>query len=274
MKKLFALLLAAILVIGLLGCSGKQAEDTDAAAVYVQNTSLDRSSTRLLGSDKSAALLKLIGQNRWEDSACDGTLGNAYCSGCGIYTKYDGPHWVHDVQIETPDEYLYYCSACGTFSSYDEHHSMTLTDKERKQVDAILSEYITLGLVVADTAYDWGITLTAVDVTPTGLTIRCTQSGGEVTGILETGSYYVVERFVDGIWVPLKVVFEGNYSWTLEAWAVPEDDTVEWQVNWERLYGSLPGGIYRIGKEFMDFRAGGNYDTMMIYAEFGIAENE
>ena len=270
MKKLFALLLAAMLTVGLFGCSGKQTD----AAVYVQNTSLGRSSTRLLGSEKSAVVLKLIEQRHWNGSPCDGTQGDAYCSGCGVYTKFDGPHRAHDVQIETPDEYLYYCSACGTFSSYDGQRSMTLTDKERKKVNTILGEYITLGLVVDDTVYDWGVTLTAADVTPTGLTIRCAQSGGAVTGTLETGSYYVVERLVDGIWVPLKVVFEGNYSWTLEAWVVPKDDTVEWQVNWEWLYGPLPGGVYRIGKELMDFRSGGNYDTMMIYAEFSITESQ
>ena len=37
---------------------------------------------------------------------------------------------------------------------------------------------------------DWGITLSVKDVTDSGLTLVCTQSGGELTGELQTGSDY------------------------------------------------------------------------------------
>jgi hypothetical protein len=45
---------------------------------------------------------------------------------------------------------------------------------------------------------------------------------------------------------------------------------VEWSVSWETLYGSLPTGQYRIGKEIMDFRAGGDYDEYNYYAVFTV----
>ena len=36
----------------------------------------------------------------------------------------------------------------------------------------------------------WGLTLSAEEITPTGLTVVFTQSGGEVSGQLETGSVF------------------------------------------------------------------------------------
>ena len=49
---------------------------------------------------------------------------------------------------------------------------------------------------------------------------------------------------------------------------VPEK--VEWAVDWTKLYGELPAGEYRIAKEIMNFRGGGDFDTKTFYAEFTI----
>lgn len=119
--------------------------------------------------------------------------------------------------------------------------------------------------------YDWGVTLTAKDVTATGLTLVCRQSEGEPTGELMTGSYYRLEKKDNGEWVSVPVIID-NVSWTDEAWLIPMNDTVEWSVNWEWLHGKLPAGEYRIGKEIMDFRKTGDYDKTMIYAEFDIIQ--
>lgn len=56
----------------------------------------------------------------------------------------------------------------------------------------------------------------------------------------------------------------------MEAWSIPRNKRVEWSVSWETLYGSLPTGHYRIGKEITDFRAGGDYDKYNCYAEFTV----
>lgn len=118
----------------------------------------------------------------------------------------------------------------------------------------------------------WGVTLVAEDVTPTSLTIKCTQSGGEVTGELQTGSWFVLESWTqeDG-WKEVDYVPQKyDVAWTEEAWKISTDATTEWKVNWEWLYGKLPAGKYRIGKEIMDFRATGDYNTMIYFAEFNI----
>lgn len=119
---------------------------------------------------------------------------------------------------------------------------------------------------------NWGITLTAENITPEGLTIKCTQSAGEPTGELQTGSWYIVENWTkENGWKEMPYVIEG-VGWTSEAWIIPMNDTCEWEVNWEWLYGSLPAGKYRIGKQIDDFRDSGNYDTSIYHVEFEITE--
>lgn len=114
-----------------------------------------------------------------------------------------------------------------------------------------------------------GVTLTAEDVTPNGLTLVCTQSGGAPTGELQTGSRFWLEVYSEGNWFPVKDDMEDVF-WTMEAWSIPRNKRVEWSVSWETLYGSLPTGHYRIGKEITDFRAGGDYDKYNCYAEFTV----
>lgn len=114
-----------------------------------------------------------------------------------------------------------------------------------------------------------GVTLTAEDVTPNGLTLVCTQSGGAPTGRLQTGSRFWLEVLSEGNWFPVKDDME-DVLWTMEAWSIPNNERAEWSVSWETLYGSLPTGHYRIGKEIMDFRAGGDYDEYNYYAEFTV----
>lgn len=117
----------------------------------------------------------------------------------------------------------------------------------------------------------WGIQLTATKITPTGMTLVCKQSGGEPTGELLTGSYYLLEESINGQWLPVEMLpSEYELVWTDEAWIIPMNDTVEWEVAWEWLYGELPDGNYRIGKKIMDFRSAGNYDEKIYYANFEV----
>ncbi|MBQ3028731.1 MAG: hypothetical protein IJD26_06590, partial [Lachnospiraceae bacterium] len=47
---------------------------------------------------------------------------------------------------------------------------------------------------------DWGLTLSVKDVTPSGCTLVCTQSGGSPTGELQTGTDYNLIVLRDGVW--------------------------------------------------------------------------
>ena len=118
---------------------------------------------------------------------------------------------------------------------------------------------------------EWGIALEVENVTASGLTIVCNHSGGENVAKLYTGSYYIVQKSEKAGWVDVEYLpLEYDVAWTMDAWIIQEEDTTRWDVNWEWLYGELPAGEYRIGKEIMNFRATGDFDEEMVYAGFVI----
>ena len=117
----------------------------------------------------------------------------------------------------------------------------------------------------------WGVSLSAENITPTGLIIKCTQSGGNPTGELQTGSWYILEEWTQEYgWLPVPCYAE--VCWTEEAWLISKNSVTEWEVKWEWLYGTLSEGKYRIGKEITDFRETGDYDEAIYYAEFEIVK--
>lgn len=123
----------------------------------------------------------------------------------------------------------------------------------------------------SETQYDWGIDLSVRDVTPTGLTLICTQNGGKVTGELDTGSYFVVEQKEKNSWKEVKrLEQEAEIGWDDMAYLVTMGGQTEFAVNWGWIYGALPVGEYRVGKKFMDFRGAGDLEEQLLYAEFRI----
>lgn len=170
------------------------------------------------------------------------------------------------IEPETTDEIITYN---GKEYKKSELCNATLKWLELSKEEKMLSSYFPPEFVIIDE--NWGITLTAENITPTGATIKCTQSSGKPTGELQTGSGYIVENWTqENGWKEMPYVIDGEIGWTAEAWIIPKEDTVEWEVNWEWLYGELPTGKYRIGKEIMDFRASGNYDKAVYFAQFNI----
>ena len=115
---------------------------------------------------------------------------------------------------------------------------------------------------------NWGIKLSVKDVTDSGLTLVCTQSGGELTGELQTGSDYKLIVLKEA-WEDVSTIIE-DYGWTAEAYMIAKDDVTEVEINWEWLYGKLPKGTYRLTKGFMNFRGSGDFDTFPYWIEFEI----
>ena len=115
---------------------------------------------------------------------------------------------------------------------------------------------------------DWGLTLSVKDVTDSGLTLVCTQSGGEAEGEMQTGSDYKLIVLKER-WQDVPTIIE-DYGWTAEAYMIAKDDVTEFEINWEWLYGKLPKGTYRLIKGFMNFRGSGDYDNFAYWTEFEI----
>lgn len=121
---------------------------------------------------------------------------------------------------------------------------------------------------------DWGLILSVKNVTPTGLTLVVTQSGGNPTGELMTGEPYRLITLVDGTWktveeLPLPEGVDGR-GFNSIGYPLPKGETREFDINWEWMFGELPNGTYRLIKEFMDFRGTANYDTFEYWVEFEI----
>lgn len=114
----------------------------------------------------------------------------------------------------------------------------------------------------------WGITLETENVTSKGLTIVCHHSGGENVFKLITGRYYVIQKLDKAGWADVEYILQEPVGWPADDWPITKEGTTKWDVDWEWLYGELPAGEYRIGKEIMNFRGTGDYDEEMVYAGF------
>lgn len=75
---------------------------------------------------------------------------------------------------------------------------------------------------------NWGLTLSVKDVTESGLTLVCTQSGGEVDGELQTGSDYKLIVLKEA-WEDVPTIIE-DYGWTAEAYMIAKDDVTEFEI--------------------------------------------
>ena len=118
---------------------------------------------------------------------------------------------------------------------------------------------------------EWGITLRAEDVTPTGLTVVCTQSGGQPLTNLNTGCMFRLEQWKRGEWKPLPALVD-RVTWNMLAYGVAYEGSVEWDVAWEGLYGELTSGTYRVVKHIEGYRGMGEFTTKTYYAQFTIAD--
>lgn len=78
---------------------------------------------------------------------------------------------------------------------------------------------------------DWGLTFELSNVTSHGVTVTCTQSGGQQIGQLKINNYHVV---VPGDWTDIQ---DCEVELTM-------DGTCQFTIDWSKCYGELPSGTY------------------------------
>lgn len=115
---------------------------------------------------------------------------------------------------------------------------------------------------------DWGIRLEARDANFGGATVVFKQKGGNVTGSLQTGDAFWIERLAGDKWVAVDTLPLIDYAFNMVAYGIDSDGETEFPTDWHWLYGALGGGRYRIAKEVMDFRGTGDFDEQIYYAYF------
>lgn len=149
---------------------------------------------------------------------------------------------------------------------------LELSEEERMLSSYFPPEFVENDICDLDNIQeDWGVILEAQNVTSKGLTLVCHQSCLEEECELSTGSYFVIQKLEDEGFVDVSFAPQDyDIAWTMEAWIIAMDSTTSWDVDWEWIYGELPSGEYRLGKEIMKFNGPGDYETEMIYAHFTI----
>ena len=116
----------------------------------------------------------------------------------------------------------------------------------------------------------WGLNLYAEDVTPTGLTLKIEQFGGNPSGELQTGADYFLETTVNDEWQEVETINGQPLSWNALAYMIKKNDITEMNLDWQYAYGELKPGFYRLTKEFMDFRGAGDYEKETYLVHFTI----
>lgn len=115
-----------------------------------------------------------------------------------------------------------------------------------------------------------GLTMYAKNITSTGCTLVFEQSGGVVTGELQTGQWFELQvKNGDGDWID-DSARDTEMAWEDIAYSIKSEGTTELQVSWKDIYGDRTSGHYRIVKKVNDFRGTGDYDTYEVCAEFAI----
>lgn len=172
----------------------------------------------------------------------DGTFFAAFDD----YKISEADHFVKCPDSEAIPRDILYAQGSGQIDNMDEN--MQVTEAEQTK---------------------WGITLSVENVTPAGLTLVCTQSGGIQTGQLQAGSFYKLLVWRNETWQEVPYLIE-DVVWKQVAYNIPLEDRVAWEIKWENIYGELPAGTYRIVKPISDFRGSGDYDTEECWVEFEI----
>lgn len=116
----------------------------------------------------------------------------------------------------------------------------------------------------------WGIVLETENVTSKGLTIICHQLDESKADELITGSFYVIQKLEKESYIDIENLNNDCIFWTAEAYSINKNSITTWDINWEFLYGELPVGKYRIGKEITNLKGMNDFENEIIYANFEI----
>ena len=92
----------------------------------------------------------------------------------------------------------------------------------------------------------YGLTITAEDITPTGLKLIYTQKDVDYEGELKVFNlYYIETKNKQGDWEDVKQI--GSWGlWGETNHTIKKNGITEFNPNWKDIYGELPKGEYRI----------------------------
>ena len=84
---------------------------------------------------------------------------------------------------------------------------------------------------------------------------------------LEYGNSYTIEKYQNGYWKTVDLI--NDIYFTMPSYQLSINESKEININWERGYGKLSAGKYRIVKDF-DYEKNEKYISFKKYLEFEI----
>ena len=109
------------------------------------------------------------------------------------------------------------------------------------------------------TLEDWGITITARDPSPTGVTLAI-KIPDNLDGSITIPSNQVLLKLQDGEWVEVPpIVPAEDVIWDFFKNVYPDYEAEYQKVEWEIYYGAVPPGEYRIKKPLWLYQDGMSY---------------
>ena len=111
---------------------------------------------------------------------------------------------------------------------------------------------------------DFGVSIEIESVSPTGATILLNQYDDSKDMVLFGGNDYFLQAKTDDGWQDLATIQDATF--TTEAYDIA--NIRRHKIDWEWLYGTLPGGHYRIGKTIHLWQEGNTRNYGTVYAEF------
>ena len=116
---------------------------------------------------------------------------------------------------------------------------------------------------------EWGIQMSATDVTPMGLKIEFLQLGGEFEGDLNCGAEFMLAKYEDGKWLPVpEIEHEYPVVWNSIAYIIRRNERTELGAQWDYLYGELEPGSYKIFKKVQKRVQPGDFEEKTYEAQF------
>lgn len=117
---------------------------------------------------------------------------------------------------------------------------------------------------------EWGITLTASNVTPTGMNIEYLWDGTKTSGELQCGESYYLEQYKNGKWERLPVISDDIIAFIAISYSLNENEPFVQTKEWSDIYGSLESGNYRFCADVVVFQPPKEALLKTYYAYFKI----
>ena len=106
---------------------------------------------------------------------------------------------------------------------------------------------IAVSSIFASRDKEWGLKLSASDVSAKGLTLTMERKNSEREEALTVGDDCWIQRKTLFGWKDVKAK-SGGIVFTSIGYPMNEGDSKSWNVNWENYFGRLWPGVYRINK--------------------------